>query len=346
MVLQGLTASALIIFLSVFTVGCFKAIIEKSEPVPELVWPSPPEIPRIRFVTSISRPQDMNIREGTIKKLMRFFKGTKENSIVNPYGLTTDRQGRLFVVDTVNRQVHVFDEGKGAYFTFPQGEPSLKSPIGIAVDENGNIFVTDSTEAVVRVFNDHGKKYIREIGRGILSRPTGITVNHITHELLVVDTLKSEVIRFDLSDYRVKGAIRRGDLHTGMFHYPTNISVSGNGLIFVTDSLNFRIQVFSPEGAFLNSFGQPGNRPGYFARPKGVAIDTDGNIYVVDSLFDNVQVFNSEGSLLMDFGSPGHDYGKFWLPTGIFIDKKNRIYVSDAYNNRVQIFQYIKGGDY
>ncbi|MEF9438349.1 MAG: 6-bladed beta-propeller [Candidatus Mariimomonas ferrooxydans] len=187
-----------------------------------------------------------------------------------------------------------------------------------------------------------GEKYIREMGKGILKRPTGIAVNEKTGELLVVDTLNSKIMRYDLKSYGLKGIIGREGSDTGMFHYPTNIFVSRDGLIFVSDSLNSRIQIFSPEWKFLNAFGKPGDSPGYFARPRGVAVDSDGNIYVVDALFDNVQIFDKEGRLLMDFGRPGHGYGEFWLPSGIFIDSNDRIYVSDSYNKRVQVFQYIK----
>jgi DNA-binding beta-propeller fold protein YncE len=330
----------------VFTThGCLKQAVKVREPLPaDMIWPRPPEVPRIRFVNSISRPEDLNITEGIFRRFFRYSIGSEERSIVSPYGIATDTDGRLFVVDTFNRNVHVFDLGKGVYHIFPRKGTSFVLPIDIAIDKKGNIFVTDSKEAVIKVFKDRGKTYIREIGRGILNRPTGIAVNEKTGELLVVDTLASEILRYDLHSYRLKGMIGREGSDTGIFHYPTNIFVSRDGHIFVSDSLNCRIQIFTPEGKFLNAFGKSGDSPGYFARPRGVAVDSDGNIYVVDALFDNVQIFDKEGRLLMDFGSSGHGDGEFWLPSGIFIDSDDRIYVSDSYNKRVQVFQYIKGG--
>ncbi len=344
--IKSVTVILLLLTFVFITHGCFKQVVEVREPLPDIIWPKPPEVPRIRFVNSISRPEDLNITEGIFKRFLRFLKGSEERSIVTPYGIATDTDGRLFVVDTFNRNVHVFDSRNGDYHTFPRKGTSFMSPIGVAIDKEGNIFVTDSKEAVVKVFKKHGKKYIREIGRGILNRPTGIAVNEKTGELLVVNTLSSEIIRYDLDSYRFKGIIGRNGIDTGMFHYPTNIFVSKDGYIFVSDSLNSRIQIFTPEWKFLNAFGKPGDSPGYFARPRGVAVDSDGNIYVVDALFDNVQIFDKEGRLLMDFGSPGHRYGEFWLPSGIFIDSNDRIYVSDSYNKRVQVFQYMKGDEF
>ncbi len=342
------TTSLILISLGfVFTAhGCFKQAVEVRELLPDIVWPKPPEVPRIRFVNSISRPADLKIKTGILKRFLVFLKGSEERSIVMPYGIETDADGRLFVVDTFNRYIHVFDKGEGTYYTFPQKETTFVSPIDIAIDKKGNIFVSDSKEAVVKVFKDHGKKYVREIGRGVLKRPTGIAVNEKKDELLVVDTLNSEIVIFNLDNYKIKKIIGMDGSNTGMFHYPTNIFVSRDGLIFVSDSLNYRIQIFTPEWEFLNAFGKPGDSPGYFARPRGVAVDSDGNIYVVDALFDNVQVFDKEGRLLMDFGRPGHGYGEFWLPSGIFIDSNDRIYVSDSFNKRVQVFQYMKGDEF
>ena len=115
----------------------------------------------------------------------------------------------------------------------------------------------------------------------------------------------------------------------------------GDGKIFVTDSLNFRVQVLEPDGRFIHSFGKAGDSPGYFSRPKGVATDSHGHIYVVDALMHAVQIFNAKGELLIAFGEQGQGVGQFWLPNGIFISSDNMIFVADAYNKRVQVFRYV-----
>lgn len=328
------------------TTACFKQIVETREPLPDIIWPKPPDVPRIRLVNSISHPEDMNIREEGTSRFMRFLKGETNKPIVNPYGVVTDREGRLFVVDNFNRFVHVFNEASRTYYVFPDETTSLISPIGIAIDSKGTIYVSDSKEAVIKIFRNGGKKYIGEIGRGLLERPTGMTYNPVTDELLVVDTQNSEIIRYDTGNYKVKGVIGREGNIKGHFYKPTNIAAARDGKLIVSDSLNFRIQILSPDGEFIEDFGKAGDGPGYFSRPRGVASDSDGNIYVVDALFDNIQIFDNKGRLLMVFGSPGKGYGEFWLPSGIFIDADDRIYVSDSYNHRVQIFKYLKGDEF
>jgi DNA-binding beta-propeller fold protein YncE len=309
---------------------------------PDIFWPNPPEVKRIEFVKAVSKPEDLNIRPGILARVINYIMGKAEVSMVSPYGIATDSEHRLYVVDTPLRRVHVFDAAGNEYSFFPADRTMLGSPVGIAIDKNGMVYITDSKRGAVYIFGDHGRKLLSTFGGGLFKRPTGIVVNPKTSELLVVDTLQSRVFRFDLSTRLPKGSFGTDGPTDGQFHYPTNIFVTLTGEIIVSDALNFRVQVFSPEGSFLFTFGRMGDAPGTFSRPKGVAADSDGNIYVVDALFDNVQIFDNRGRLLMAFGEHGRGYGDLWLPTGIYIDNRDLIYVSDSSNRRVQIFRYLK----
>jgi DNA-binding beta-propeller fold protein YncE len=342
-IMRNLVIILVLIFL-LEPAACVKDTHIAKEPFPEIVWPKPPEIPRIRFVAAVSKPQDLQIRPGVFRRIFDYLIGKTEVPMVAPYGLETDSAKRLYVVDTFLRAVHVFDVKGSTYYSFPSDRANLVSPIDIAIENvRGNIYVSDSKEGVVKVFKDAGKSFTGEIGKGILGRPTGIAVNQKTSELLVVDTLNATIFRFGLADHQFKGKFGGKGKGEGELNFPTHIYVGNDGIIFASDSLNFRIQAFTPEGKFLRTFGSIGTGPGHFSRPKGVAVDSDGNVYVVDGLFDNVQIFDRKSRLLMAFGRSGDGYGEFWLPTGIFIDQNDRIYISDSYNKRVQIFQYLKG---
>jgi DNA-binding beta-propeller fold protein YncE len=315
-------------------------------PQPELVWPPPPLAPRVKFLHTVSKPQDLGIKSGFLAGVVRFLKGAPERRTSSPFGVDKDDDGRLYVVDTFHKAVQVFDATNGEHYWFPDGAlADFESPIGVASGYGGRVYVSDSEAKVVHVFEDYGKRYLRAIGRDVLERPTGLVVNDTNGDLLVTDTLTSQVIVFDSDDFRAKRFVGREGEEADAFHYPTSIAVAGDGTIYVTDSLNFRIQVLGPDLSFRHRFGQAGDSPGHFSRPKGVAVDSDGHVYVVDALFDNVQIFDSEGRLLLAFGSPGAQAGQFWLPAEIFIDEEDRIYVADSYNQRLQVFQYLKPGD-
>lgn len=327
--------------------GCAGPARLESPPVPAMLWPDPPEIPRISLVSMVSAPTDLGIREAGLRAVWRRLSGRVSPALVNPHGLAAGAGGRLYVVDHALRRVHLFDPQRNLHRLFPAEEPALASPIGTVLDEpGGRLFVSDSAAGVVWVFDADGSTVLAELRSGGMGRPTGLQVNPVTGELLVVDTENAAILRFDLASLEFTGVIGREGAAAGHFHAPTHIAVAPDGRIVVSDSLNFRIQVLDARGAFLFSFGGPGDSPGHFARPKGVAVDSDGNIYVVDALFDNVQVFSRAGELLLAFGSPGHGPGEFWLPSGIAIDHQDRIYVSDSYNHRVQVFQYLRDGEW
>ena len=137
--------------------GCFKRVTEEREPLPEIVWPTAPEIPRIRFVNSVSKPEDLQIKAGMFKRFFEYLFGKPERSIVAPYGVETDSSGRLYIVDTFLRTVHVFDVRGNEYHAFSTNSTTLESPIDIAIDDDrGYIYVTDSKGGVVKFFKDMG----------------------------------------------------------------------------------------------------------------------------------------------------------------------------------------------
>ncbi len=93
--------------------------------------------------------------------------------------------------------------------------------------------------------------------------------------------------------------------------------MDGDGNLFVSDTLNNRVQVFDADGKFIRAFGKAGDGPGYFARPKGIAVDSDGHVWVADAVQDRVQVFTPEGQLLIWMGGNGLLPGQFSSLAGL-----------------------------
>lgn len=312
----------------------------------ERVWPRPPETPRIRLLQIITAPEDVGIRPNLFDRFIDFLKGEAPTRVVRPQGLEADAAGRLYAIDAHYRFVHVFDGGGTRYYSFPaQPIDGFEQPIDLALGTGGRVYVSDSAAGRVHVFAEHGAKYVTSFGGPPLKRPTGLAYRAATNELLVVDTLASQLLVYDADSFAFKRAVGKETEGPDGFHSPTHIAIARDGTVYVTDGLNFRIQVLSADLRFLRTFGAAGDNPGHFSRPKGVAVDSDGNVYVVDALFDNVQIFDRDGRLLLAFGSPGAAAGELWLPGAIFIDARDRIYVADTYNQRVQVFQYLRAGN-
>ena len=216
---------------------------------------------------------------------------------------------------------------------------------GLAMDDNDRLFVSDSKMRHVLVFNaQHQQEAI--VGTGVLTDPGGMAIDKENRFLYVVDTEKDQVVVFDADSYKVLRTIgTTGKKHTltdpGNFSLPTNVAVDSDGNLYVTDTLNNRVEIFDAEGTFISEFGKAGDGPGRFARPKGIAVDCDGHIWVVDEVQSRVQVFDREGRLLIYFGEQGPYPGQFQAAYGIAIDQKNRVIVSEQFPGRVQAFQYV-----
>ena len=86
-----------------------------------------------------------------------------------------------------------------------------------------------------------------------------------------------------------------------MLHQPRDVAIDSDGNIYVLDAGNFRIQKYSPEGNYLDTYGRRGQGPGEFENPVSIDIDSDGNISVADQGNNRVIVLSPEGRELRTF---------------------------------------------
>jgi DNA-binding beta-propeller fold protein YncE len=306
-----------------------------------LVWPSPPETPRIKFIKAFSSLEELGIERGLFQKLSDWLFGRDVEIFIRPYGITKVNE-RIYVTDPGGQVVHVFDLAKKKYEPFHgrRREPFI-SPIGITLDNKGNIYISDSVRRKVFVFNKR-LRYLYDIGGDeTFKRPAGVAVDPSSGFLYVVDNHAHQVLVF--SKKNLLFTFGQRGVRPGEFNFPTNIAISPLGRIYITDSMNFRLQIFDRKGNLIKAFGNHGDGSGDFSWPKGVSVDSDEHIYIIETLFDAVQIFDMDGNYLLTFGRRGRGPGEFWLPTGLFIDDQDMLYVVDTYNQRIQVFQYLRG---
>ena len=317
--------------------SCATKAPEKKE---DLVWPLPPEQPRVRFLRTYCCLEDLGAKSGTDAFLAALFGAGGNLRMSKPYGITTDKDGKVYVTDTGFRTVWVFDE-KGKKVSF-LGAGTLRTPIGVAVDAKGKIFVSDSAAQRVYAFDEKGKAVmiLGQAQKDELGNPSGLAIDLATNRLYVANAKLHHIKVYDTDSGKFLFDIGGRGTDKGRLNFPTNIFIR-HGKLYVSDTGNFRIQLFDLDGKFIKAFGQVGDRYGEFARPKGIGADSEGHIYVTDAAFDNFQIFDEQGRLLLFVGSKGTDDGYFWIPAGLHVDEKDRIYVADQYNNRIQIFQYL-----
>jgi len=317
--------------------GQFSAMAQTDQP--PLVWPKPPTQERIRYMGSVSKPQDWDISRSWFQRLADVLTGRSNEDFVRPSAVV-ERAGVLVVADPGAQAVWILDAPNNRYQRVTHvGQQGLVSPVALALGPTNSFYVSDTVLNQVFQFDREGQ-LVRTISAQGLERPAAVAWDDATHRLYVLDSKKHRVTVFDGN-----GALL---LHLGgsgadvaQFNHPTHMALdagAAGGNLLVTDAMNFRVQSINAQGDFLWKFGQNGNGSGDLAAPKGVASDTAGNVYVVDALFDAVQIFNRQGQLLLAFGEHGGDRGQFSLPRGIFISTENKVYVADTYNQRIQVF--------
>jgi len=124
----------------------------------------------------------------------------------------------------------------------------------------------------------------------------------------------------------------------GQLHRPAGIAIGARGEIYVADSGNQRIQVFSAGGEFLRAWGTRGVGDGQFENPVDVALGRDGSVYVSDFELDRVQQFTPAGRLIRRWGRTGAGPGEFDGAAGLDVSRDGQVWVADFSNHRVQLF--------
>lgn len=169
-----------------------------------------------------------------------------KSSFWGPRGIAVDSEGRVFVADTGNKRIVVFD-GDGNYIT-EFGTAGLDpgqfdEPTGVAIADDGTVYVTDTWNQRVQAFtlNENGTQY------------------------------------FPLVQWEVNTWFGQS-LDNKPF-----IAVSKDKHVFITDPEGYRIIEFTDTGEFVRTWGDFGSGPNEIGLAAGVAVDPAGFIWVTDA---------------------------------------------------------------
>jgi DNA-binding beta-propeller fold protein YncE len=269
--------------------------------------------------------------------------------MLSPMGVAY-ANGKIFVLDSGNGKIAVlFEDGsfENAFTVLGASEKEL--PVGIAIDKNNHIYVSMiGASSRIGVFSETGdflynfpqmnketKKKNKFSKDSIIGRPVGLFVSD--NKLFVTDVVDQDIKIFDLSGKLLKKFGKPGGKQ-GEFLYPNGITMSDDGLMFVSDSNNARVQVFNDNGSFAYEFKGP--KEDSLALPRGLAFDKNNRLHVVDTLKHKVFIYTKQGKLLKSYGSLGSRGAGLSYPNAIaFDDTYENIYIADKQNNRLSIWR-------
>lgn len=262
-------------------------------------------------------------------------------------GVAVDSDDDVYVFSRGEHPVIVFS--KDGTFLRSWGEGVFTGPHGISIGPDDTVYLVDSWDHTVRMFDQYGrlKSTIGEPGAPArfqsgqpFNKPTHLAVDHETGDLFVADGYRnSRVHRFSPDGRHV---LSWGECGTGLgqFVVPHNIAMSREGVVFVADRENQRVQLFDRNGRSVGQWTDT-------YRASCLALtDVDGQEYLVVGDFPpelwyirdfpnigpRVSIYDMDGQLRTRLGAPtgGEGEDQFLAPHGMAVDSLGDIYVGEA----------------
>ena len=126
----------------------------------------------------------------------------------------------------------------------------------------------------------------------------------------------------------------------GYLNHPEGIAISSDGILYVVDSVNNRIQYFNANGTSLGSWNvsEFSEKPSRYWSPYWLIFDNEEEFLYVTNSHNSIQILDKKGNLIEILGKGGFHPGHFNGMEKIAFDSKGYLHVADQNNNRVQIF--------
>ena len=254
--------------------------------------------------------------------------------IEGAWGLGTTNSGYLVVSEEGANRITIFSPDGGtrvcSFGTAGTANSQFQSPRGIAIDEGDNIYVSDSQNHRIQKFQVDGG-YLGGIGcKGSkklqFNNPDGITFNKHNGNIYVCDT-DNHRIQVLTKELDFVTAITSQDVGTKQLKSPEDIAFDNDGLIYIADSGNNCIQVFTANGQYSHSFGAE-----RLKSPHGVTVDRAGKVYVVGFTNNCISIFTREGDYIQSFELTGK------YPLNIIATRNKNFFVSCCGSNNILKF--------
>jgi len=251
-----------------------------------------------------------------------------------PSSVDWTSEGRLLVLNRGPNPLMEFEPDGTFVRSWGQGE--YIRPHGMRVDDDGNIWTTDVNGHTVRKMSPsgdvqmtlgvHGEPGEWAVGSktGRLTEPTDVAIGLDGEIFVLVGHGRGEprLLKFDESGTLLQTWGGQGT-GPGEFDTPHSIVVDADGLVYVADRQNRRVQIFDADGTYLSERA-------YKGLPCGLFIDADGQMYMVSGFAGEILRLDENGKAIGATGQPGQGLGEFGEAHYMTIAPNGDIYVADT----------------
>ncbi len=315
---------------------------------PLLLFPSPPDKPRIQFLTWASGAEEVEVPKSSFAQFVLGDEPENSLGIQKPYGVAA-RDGVVYVCDTKMPGLCRLDFKNRTFSVLGvRGPGRLRKPINVLLDAAAYKFVADSEREQIVVFGPDDQ-YVTAFDVPKPSHPVDVALWE--NELYVLDNDDScQIVVMDRQTGEVLRTLGGPGEEPGQFRRPNSLCIGPEGHLYVSDTLNWRIQKLTRDGEVVWTTGTPGQRLGQFIRNRGLRIGPDGIIYVADAATEIIQMYNVEGQILMHFGGPGSVPGALVLPATVAIDASSipyfKQFIHEDFNAEYLLFVSSQYGEH
>ena len=272
----------------------------------------------------------------------------------SPYGVCADNSGNIYIADTGNHKIQIYDEWQ--VFQKEIGAGELNSPQSVAIDSLGQLIVCDTGNHLVKIFDIASGAGTGFVGNSIagplnsalgnFNFPRDIAVDS-SGNIYIADSGNNRIQKFDSAGVFI--AEIKDVSHP--FDHPYSVDIDISGKIYIADTYNHSIKIFNSDNTFYNEFGYrgtgdgpdiSGNREFELLLPQGITVDQN-YIYIADSNNARIKVFDNlfPFAWVQSYGHIGNNKISFHFPRKIFFLERgnyDKLFIADSNLDRVQIF--------
>ena len=279
------------------------------------------------------------------RKMLASFgsKGRQRGQFEKITGLAVLPDGQVAVADSFNKKIEIYRlPATGRQVPVQKRLPtvgyerSIKMNCNVAYRlQGGSSLCLDDEGNKASVYSRLGK--LQTAFKGVLENPVAASVDDQNVAILDGDSLKI---------YRLDGGLRytsgSSGSDEGKFDSPQGVFFHGDK-IYIADTGNQRIQIFSKDGIFLEHISNPEKGRALFDEPSRVVVDANNNMYVLENASNQVLVFSPDRKLLYRIDGRGGASQGFEAIYDIAVDSDNNLYVLAAIDGNKSTVQVYNG---